>query len=111
MGDIETQLKQLDIKQRVQEAAVFSFDAAESAALSPCQQGFAERTLGAVGLKAVKAVTEALARVHVPVVLWGALLDAWMVQCADRMPGQLDFFVPVDHIVSDEHMQLIVVCG
>jgi hypothetical protein len=94
----------------LQEAAVFSFDAAESAALSPCQQGFAESTLGTVGLKAIKAVTEALARVHVPVVMWGALLEAWMVQCADSMPGQLDVFVPVDHIVSDEHMQLIVVC-
>jgi hypothetical protein len=78
--------------------------------LSECQRRFFESADNALAIKAIKAVTAALGLVDVPVVVWGELLEAWVAACSDKQPARLEFFIPVDHIASDEHLLLLVVC-
>lgn len=65
----------------------------------------------AVG-EALKAAVGALLRVRVPAMLWGDVASVWGGRCkdSDRSIESVELFVPADHIVSDEHLGLIVVC-
>jgi hypothetical protein len=91
-------------------AAVYAFSNAAQHDASECQRRFFESADNALAIKAIKAVTAALGLVDVPVVVWGELLEAWVAACSDKQPARLEFFIPVDHIASDEHLLLLVVC-
>ena len=61
---------------------------------------------------ALVAAAKALALVHVPAVLWGNAADVWSSTCNDGQTlTHVELFVPADHIVSEQHLQLIVVCA
>ena len=61
---------------------------------------------------ALVAAAKALALVHVPAVLWGNAADVWSSACRDGQTlTHVELFIPADHVVSEQHLQLIVVCA
>jgi hypothetical protein len=112
-SEIASAMHELQVDKLQQGKVEFSFASMPvKRSQSDCGVQILESPRYRVVSEALKATVGALSRVRVPAMLWGDVASVWGGHCkdSDRSIESVELFVPADHIVSDEHLGLVVVC-